>query len=219
MSFRITPVSALKQLQEIEQKVKGRQAPVFQLKQNIYQNGFQILTGVLISSRTKDQITLEASRRLFLRAKNFRQLADLSEAEIAALIYPAGFYRIKSRQLKKIAELLKEKEEIPQTMSELLKLPGIGIKSASLILQLAFDRAEIAVDTHVQKVSQRLGWTSEKKPEKIARDLAELFPVSIHKKINLLLVAFGQTICLKKKPLCKYCPLTASCLYFRQQSI
>ncbi len=131
----------------------------------------------------------------------------LPEAEIARLIYPVGFYRTKARHILAICAALKHDEKVPSTLDGLLALPGIGRKSANLVLAVAFSRPAIAVDTHVFRIARRLGWASGRKPTEVEKELQELFPRRLWARINQVLVGFGQTICRPVQPKCEVCVL------------
>lgn len=201
-------------LDEIERLVRPLDPPVRQFEHSIRRTPFRILISVLLSSRTKDPVTRQASENLFSRAPTPADMAELPEGEIAELIFPVGFYKQKARRVKRIAETLKGKNGIPETYEELVALPGVGRKTANLVLSLAFDIPAIAVDIHVFRISQRLGWAAGKTPEEIEDQLREGFPREQWNRINQVLVGFGQTLCRPRDPLCGRCTLTHHCPYF-----
>jgi endonuclease III len=171
---------------------------------------YRVLAGTIISLRTKDAVTLEASEKLFEAAPDLSALSTLTEETIAELIYPAGFYRVKARQLKKIALLLKEKG-VPPEREALLALPGVGIKTANLVLGLAFRIPAVCVDIHVHRISNRLGLINTSSPEESEKALEKILPERLWIGINTLLVAFGQQICTPVSPWCSRCPLSGPC--------
>jgi endonuclease-3 len=146
-------------------------------------------------------------------------MKELSETRIARLIYPVGFYKQKARNIKRIAQILGNniKAEIPSTYDKLSTLPGVGRKTANLVIALAFNKPSIAVDTHVFRISQRLGWASGQTPGEIEDQLRRIIPSQHWNRINQLLVGFGQTICKPISPKCKMCEITAYCQFFREQ--
>ena len=174
---------------------------------------FRLLAACVISLRTKDAVTATASARLFAVAPTPEALADLDEARIAALIYPAGFYRTKARQLRAIATALLERHggRVPADRDALLALPGVGRKTANLVLGLAFAIPAICVDTHVHRISNRLAMVTTKTPEQTERALEGVLPEGLWIEINDLLVTFGQVVCHPTSPRCSSCPLAARC--------
>ncbi|KKR30605.1 hypothetical protein A2715_00265 [Candidatus Woesebacteria bacterium RIFCSPHIGHO2_01_FULL_39_32] len=162
---------------------------------------YKTLISTVLSSRTKDETTSEASKRLFKVAPNVIRLNQLSIREIQHRIYPVGFYKTKARHLKMLSErILKEfRGEIPLTGSDLISLPGVGIKTANLVLNRAFDIPAIAVDTHVHKISNLLGWVKTKTPEQTERDLVKIVPKKYWSDMNRLFVSIGRQFTTKKK--------------------
>ncbi len=171
---------------------------------------YQVLVSTIISLRTKDQVTIEASRRLFSLASDLKSLSELPVEKIAEVIYPAGFYRVKAANLQKIGMMLK-KRGVPSSKEELLSLPGVGIKTANLVLGLAFNVPAICVDIHVHRISNRMGIISTKSPEESEKALEAVIPRERWIGINTLLVAFGQSVCTPVSPHCSRCPFEADC--------
>ena len=172
-----------------------------------------VLVSTIISLRTKDEVTLNSSQRLLEKAKNPAELALLKEETISKLIYPAGFYRNKAASLKKIAVILIEKynSEVPAQMEELLTLPGVGRKTANLVLNEAFNIDAICVDIHVHRISNRCGWLLSKFPEETEMILREILPKKYWKRINYLLVLYGQKLCRPVSPYCSCCVIGKYC--------
>jgi len=172
-----------------------------------------VLVSTIISLRTKDEVTLAASERLLEKAKNPAELSALRQEKIEKLIYPAGFYRNKAASLKKIADILLEdyKGKVPSSMEELLALPGVGRKTANLVLNEAFDLDAICVDIHVHRISNRCGWLSSKNPEETEMILREILPKKFWKRINRLLVLYGQKLCRPVSPFCSQCVIKKFC--------
>ncbi|WP_456469611.1 endonuclease III domain-containing protein [Archaeoglobus sp.] len=195
----------------MEREAKKRKAPVYTLKGEI-KSPFQHLVAALLSSRTRDEATASAVQRLFSKVRTPEELAELNEEEIAELIKGVGFYRVKARRLKELARKLVEdyNSEVPLKFEELVKLPGIGRKSANVVLAYSGIPA-IPVDTHVHRISNRLGLVKTEKPEETEERLKEIFPVSMWDKVNKAFVGFGQTVCKPVKPLCDECPLRDEC--------
>ncbi|MCL2196405.1 MAG: endonuclease III [Treponema sp.] len=172
-----------------------------------------VLVSTIISLRTKDEVTLAASERLLGKAKNPAELNAMKEDKIAKLIYPAGFYRNKTASLKKIARILLDQYNgsVPSSMDELLALPGVGRKTANLVLTEAFDLDGICVDIHVHRISNRCGWLITNNPEETEMALREILPVKYWKRINYLLVLYGQRLCRPVSPFCSCCAIKNHC--------
>jgi len=176
-------------------------------------NPFKILVSTILSSRTKDEITKQASQRLFLKVKNPNDLIKLSIKEIEKLIYPVGFYRVKARNLKKLAEILIKdyNGKVPNSINDLIKLPGVGRKTANLVVTLGFNKYGICVDTHVHRIVNRWGYIKTKTPKETEYALRKKLPKKHWKKINSILVVFGQNICTPILPKCSSCNLNNIC--------
>lgn len=162
-------------------------------------NSYKTLVATVLSSRTKDETTLPASRRLFKKAPNIKALSKLSSKQIRNLIYPVGFYKTKATHLKKLSKIILKKGKIPKTRKGLMKLPGVGRKTANLVLARAFGKPEIAVDTHVHKISNLLGWVKTKTPEQTEKELTKILPKKYWKDINKLFVSIGQQYKTKER--------------------
>jgi endonuclease-3 len=205
-------------LNKIEQMVKPLNPPVQAFETSIRRTPFRILISVLISSRTKDAVTHKASEQLFSTAETPEQVAKLSEQQIADLIFPVGFYKQKAKHIKQIARTLAANSgRVPDTFDGLTALPGVGRKTANLVLALAFNVPAIAVDIHVFRISGRLGWSSGDKPELVEEELKSSFPPEQWNRINQTLVGFGQTLCKPVKPMCEKCEITRQCKYFNEK--
>ncbi len=174
---------------------------------------FRVLVSTVISARTKDEVTEEASLRLLARAPNPEALAALQEAEIAGLIYPAGFYRTKAAHLRALAGRLLDGHagRVPSSLEELVALPGVGRKTANLVRTLGFGLEGICVDTHVHRIANRLGWVRTATPERTEAALREALPRRYWIGINTLLVAFGRRVCTPLSPRCSRCPILEDC--------
>jgi len=162
---------------------------------------YKTLISTLLSSRTKDEVTLKASNKLFKKALNINKLKNLKTEELKYLIYPVGFYHTKAKHLKELARILIDEfgGKIPNTRDELMKLPGVGRKTANLVLNRAFGIPAIAVDTHVHKISNILGWVKTKTPEQTERQLTKILPKKYWNDINRLFVSIGRQFTTKKR--------------------
>jgi len=174
---------------------------------------FQILISCLISLRTKDEVTAEASARLFRLARTPRTMADLPAPTIARAIYPAGFYRTKGETIKEVSRTILEQHggHVPDEMDALLAFKGVGRKTANLVLTIGFGKPGICVDTHVHRISNRLGIVKTKTPEETESALRRVLPRRHWIPYNDLLVSFGQNVCKPISPICSACPVSGLC--------
>ena len=194
-------------------KKKKRNLPSVSLIALKMNTPYTVLISTLISLRTKDDVTLAASERLFSLADNPEKMLSLSDEEIEKAIYPAGFYKRKAQNIKEISKTLIEKydDKVPSTQEELLALPGVGIKTANLTLNLGFNIDAICVDCHVHQIANRIGWIDTKTPEESVDALESIMPRRFWIPLNELLVAYGQNVCLSISPLCSECPICKEC--------
>jgi endonuclease III len=174
---------------------------------------FRVLISCLLSLRTKDEVTFPASERLFARAKNASEMALLDPKDIEKIIYPVGFYRTKARLIPEICRrLLTEfRGKVPEEIDELLKLKGVGRKTANLVVTLGYGKPGICVDTHVHRISNRLGLVKTKNPHETEFRLREILPRRYWIDYNDLLVTWGQNVCKPLSPLCSRCVIEKSC--------
>jgi endonuclease-3 len=191
---------------------KRRNAPVLTLKEYLTEP-FQHLVFAILSARTRDEQTVKAAKRLIEVADTPEKLASLPVEEIEKLISNAGFYRNKAKNLKAMAEILvkNHSSKVPDDFNQLTELPGVGRKTANVVLSYAFNKNTIAVDTHVHRISNRLGFVKTKYPIETERELERIVPVKYWRRLNRAMVAFGQTVCKPLKPLCQECPLGVFC--------
>lgn len=174
---------------------------------------FRILVGTILSARTKDETTSAACTRLFSKAGNIEELGKLQLKDIEKLIYPVGFYKNKARFLKQLPDVLRNEfnNRIPETVEELIKLPGVGRKTANLVATIAFNKHAICVDTHVHRIMNRLGYVKTKTPLETEMALRKKLPGRYWRTINSLIVAFGQNLCKPVSPFCSRCPIIRYC--------
>jgi len=174
---------------------------------------FRILVSTVISLRTKDEVTDESSRRLFSLADTPQTLGKLDVRKIQKAIYPAGFYRTKARNLKDISRRLVEQYggRVPDTVDELLTFKGVGRKTATLVVSLGYGKAAICVDTHVHRVSNRLGLVTTPNPTETEFALMDILPRRYWIGYNELMVRFGQQVCKPVSPHCTTCPVRRPC--------
>lgn len=157
-------------------------------------NPFKMLISTILSARTKDEVTLVRSKELFKVAPNFKTLNELSESEISKLIYPVGFYKTKAKYLKNL-----NIAKVPNNREELMKLSGVGRKTANLVLNRAFGIPAIAVDTHVHRICNALGWVKTKTPEQTEKELVKVIPEKYWPDLNRLFVSIGRQYTTNKK--------------------
>jgi endonuclease III len=198
-------------LQAIKKFITPLSPPVFSFEKSIRATPFKILISVLLSARTKDAVTEKAAARLFASADTPKKMMRLTADQVGRLIYPVGFFRTKAKNILEICSILVHSNKFPATLDELLDLPGVGRKTANLVLTLAFDVPAIAIDTHVFRIARRLGWASGNTAEAVELELQKIFPRPHWPQINQVLVGFGQTICRPINPKCKECILKMTC--------
>lgn len=174
---------------------------------------FQVLIGTILSQRTRDEATDRASAALFAQYPDARSLAAAPIAEIERLIRPVGFYRAKARNLADCAQLLVDETggPVPPDLEALLSLPGVGRKTANCVLVFGFAEPAIPVDTHVHRISNRLGVVRTRTPEETERRLEEVVPRDYWIPLNPLLVQHGQNLCGPGRPKCDRCPIVEWC--------
>ena len=174
---------------------------------------FKVLISTIISLRTKDEVTIESSKRLFNVLKSSKDIFNLSQSQIEELIYPCGFYKRKAFQIKEICEIIANDYGgiMPKDIEILLKFKGVGRKTANLVLAQGYNIPAICVDVHVHRISNRLGFIKTKNPEKTERSLAKKLDKKYWIDYNSLLVAFGQSICKPVSPYCSKCPVFNYC--------
>lgn len=174
---------------------------------------FLILISTLISLRTKDKTTREAGDRLFALARTPVTMLQLPLKKIEQAIYPAGFYRTKSKSIHEICRRLLDQHagKVPDSIDELVNLPGVGRKTANLVVTIGFGKPGICVDIHVHRISNRWGYIKTKTPEESENALRRKLPKQYWITYNDLLVPYGQNLCLPVSPLCSTCKLTDLC--------
>jgi endonuclease-3 len=202
-------------LRRLAKAIEGLDEPaVEKIAEEQQEDPFQVLIATMLSAQTRDPVTASASRRLFSVARTPRRMARLSRAEIQELIYPVSFYRNKAVHVVETCRLLVErfKGRVPETMEELLTLPGVGRKTANLVLILAHRSGDnICVDTHVHRISNRLGWVKTRTPDETEQALYDVVPRRFWPVVNLYLVTWGQNVCRPIYPRCPSCAIADLC--------
>lgn len=202
-----------KVIKTLKEDVKKWDIPVVSVVAERTRDPFKVLISCILSLRTKDGTTAQASQRLFSLADNPAEVSELSVKEIERAIFPVGFYRTKARNIKAICyTLIKDYDsKVPDEIDELLKLKGVGRKTANLVVTIGYDKDGICVDTHVHRISNRWGYIKTKTPEESETALRKKLPKKYWKIYNDLLVTFGQNLCKPISPLCSQCNLTKFC--------
>lgn len=197
----------------LQKLYKNWDAPVITHFANKGANPFCILVSTLLSLRTRDEVTAAASLRLFQYATTPEEMLGIGEEKIAELIYPVGFYPTKSKRLIEISRILIDNynSSVPDIMEQLLALPGVGRKTANLVLAEGFHINAICVDTHVHRISNRIAYVDTANPDKTEMVLREKLPKKHWVIYNEILVAFGQVICRPVSPFCSQCPVDFMC--------
>lgn len=174
---------------------------------------FLVLVGTLLSLRTKDEVTEEVMGRLFIRATTPQEILAIPAEDLECVIYPVGFYRNKARTLREVSRIILENYQgrVPDTIEELLSIRGVGRKTANLVVAEGYGKPGICVDTHVHRISNRMGIVTTKHPHETEMVLREILPKRYWIIYNTLLVTFGKTVCKPLSPLCTRCPLSQLC--------
>ena len=176
-----------------------------------------ILIGTILSARTRDESTSAVVRELFSKYRTARSLAHAKLSDVEKIIKRTGFYHVKAKRIIKVASIIDSKYSglVPKTMEELLGLPGVGRKTANCVLVYAFDEPAIPVDTHVHRISNRLGLVKTKTPEKTEIELMKKIPREYWIRINDTFVMYGQNICKPISPMCSVCQIKKVCNYYK----
>lgn len=199
--------------QILKKEVVNYNVPIVDLIKIQTNDPEKVLIATILSARTKDQTTAAACKKLFAKINRVMDLEKLGEKEIEQLIYPVGFYKTKAKHLKQLPAMLKEKfaGTIPETVEELIHLPGVGRKTANLVVAVGFQKPGMCVDTHVHRITNRLGYVKTKNPFQTEMALRKKLPKQYWEKINSMLVAFGQHTCTPISPHCSRCPIRKYC--------
>lgn len=197
----------------LKKEVSTYHVPVVDLIQIQTQDPFKVLVATILSARTKDETTVMVCKKLFSKIKKPEDFDKYSIKEIEQLIYPAGFFHNKAKFLRELPHVLRREfnNKVPETLDELLMLPGVGRKTANLVLAIAFKKHAICVDVHVHRICNRLGYVSTKTPFETEMMLREKLPRKYWLTINSMLVAFGQRLCTPVSPHCSICPIYKYC--------
>lgn len=197
----------------LRREVPKWDTPIVTLMAETYESPFRVLISCILSLRTQDATTAKASHRLFAVADSPEAMAKLDTKKIETLIFPVGFYRTKAKNILDICKTLIENygAKVPDEIDELLKLRGVGRKTANLVVTLGYQKPGICVDTHVHRISNRWGYVRTTTPEKTEFALRAKLPKQYWIEYNDLLVSFGQHLCRPISPMCSQCPLAKYC--------
>jgi len=197
----------------IRDAVKELKEPVVTEITKLTRDPYRILISTIISLRTKDTVTREASKRLYELADTPEKMLELSPEIIGKAIYPAGFYKNKAKTIINISKILIKKYNgiVPDDIDELLTLKGVGRKTANLVVTMGYGKEGICVDTHVHRISNRLGYVSTKNPTETEFALREKLPKQFWIEYNDLLVTYGQNVCVPISPHCSQCSIHNYC--------
>ncbi|MFA5343553.1 MAG: endonuclease III [Kiritimatiellia bacterium] len=197
----------------LKREYEKKRMPVAELVQAHTNDPFQVLVATILSARTLDQTTAAACRKLFGVVRNLEDLRRIPRLRLERLIYPVGFYRTKSKLLKKLPGAVAAQFNgiIPATVEDLIRLPGVGRKTANLVAAVAFDKPAICVDVHVRRIVNRWGLIRARAPLQTEMVLRRRLPVKYWRVFNAYIVSFGQSVCRPVRPHCGACPLYAPC--------
>jgi endonuclease-3 len=197
----------------LRREVPKWETPIVTLMAETYESPFRVLISCILSLRTQDSTTAKASHRLFALADTPEAMLKLTTQKIAKLIYPVGFYRTKAKVIRDLCQVLMRdySGRVPDDIDELLKLKGVGRKTANLVVTLGYRKPGICVDTHVHRISNRWGYVKTATPEKTEFALRNKLPKAYWIEYNDLLVSFGQHLCRPISPLCSQCPVSKYC--------
>lgn len=180
---------------------------------------FEMLVAVILSAQCTDERVNKTTPAIFAKYSMPEDFDEMPLEVLEELIHPCGFYKNKSKNIKLTAKKIVEEynSQVPDTMEDLLTLPGVGRKTANVVMLEAFNKPQgIAVDTHAKRLSNRIGFSSEETPEKIEQDLLKLFPYEYLKDVNHILIYHGRAICTARSPKCEQCPINKLCKYYAQ---
>jgi endonuclease-3 len=197
----------------LRREARKWQTPVVTLIAEASDSPFKVLISCILSLRTQDSTTAQASRRLFALAQSPETMVRLTAKKIEQAIFPVGFYRTKAKTILEICRNLNEnyRGRVPDEIDELIKFKGVGRKTANLVVTLGYNKPGICVDTHVHRISNRWGYVKTATPEKTEVALREKLPKQYWIEYNDLLVSFGQQLCRPISPLCSQCPVAKYC--------
>lgn len=178
---------------------------------------FKVLISCILSLRTRDETTARVSEQLYKVADTPKDIANLPLKKLSAIIRPVNYYKTKAKRIKAMSKLIHEKYsgKVPNDMETLLRIKGVGRKTANIVIVYGFNKSGLPIDTHCHRIPNRLGWVETKTPEKTEEALRLIIPKRYWIDFNDLFVQFGQNVCTPRNPKCDRCPLTKYCRYYR----
>ena len=197
---------------------RKRNAPVFTIGKLVRENPYRSLIFTILSARSRDVNTIKVCTKLFKEYSTFQKLAKADRKKVEKLIYGIGFYKQKSKYITNAAKMVVKdfNGKLPDDIDDLVKLPGVGRKVANILLIHVHKKDSIAVDVHVNRISNRLGIVNTKNPEQTEKELKKKIPKKLWTKVNVSMVAYGQTLCLPRNPMCDICKVRRYCRYYRK---
>lgn len=175
---------------------------------------FELLIAVILSAQCTDERVNKTTPSIFARCSTPKQFANIDIKELEELVHPCGFYKNKAKNIKETARIIHEKynDKVPETMEELMSLPGVGRKTANVVMLEAFDNPQgIAVDTHCKRIANKIGLSKQGEPEKIEQDLLKIIPKEYYKDVNHILIWHGRNTCMARNPKCEECTVKKYC--------
>lgn len=182
---------------------------------------FEMLVAVILSAQCTDERVNKTTPALFAKYSTPEDFANMPLEELEAFIHPCGFYKNKAKNIKATAKIIVDKYngKVPETMEELMALPGVGRKTANVVMLEAFNKPQgIAVDTHCKRISNKIGFSNEKEPEKIEQDLLKIIPSKYYKDMNHILIWHGRNTCIARNPKCETCAINKYCREYNKKS-
>jgi endonuclease III len=197
----------------LEKEVKKFDNPFAESVHEKYKDPFFVLVATILSARTLDKTTAKVCEKLFKEIKGINDLEKISVGKLEKLLYPVGFYKTKAKHLKELPKVVKEKfnGKVPEEIEQLLELPGVGRKTANLVVSVAYNKPGICVDTHVHRITNILGIVKTKTPLETEMKLREILPKDLWSETNYVFVLLGQNVCFSRKPNCSVCPIRKHC--------
>lgn len=192
---------------------KNLREPTIRRTSKTHKDPFKTLITCLLSLRTQDKNTEKASSNLFKIADTPQEISKLPLKKLEKLIYSSGYYKNKAKTIKHVSKVILEKYQgkVPNDKEELLSIKGIGPKTANIVLNFAFNKDVLPIDTHCHRIPNRIGWVSTKTPEQTEKELEKIIPKKYWKEFNTIFVLFGKTVCVSISPFCSRCPIENSC--------
>jgi len=200
-------------IETLQEYQRNLREPTIRRTSKTHRDPYKTLITCLLSLRTKDKNTEKASSNLFEVADTPKKISKLPLKKLEKLIYSSGYYKNKAKTIKHVSQVLLDKYQgkVPNDKEELLSIKGIGPKTANIVLNFAFNRDVLPIDTHCHRIPNRIGWVNTKTPEQTEKALEKIIPKKYWKEFNTTFVLFGKTVCVSISPFCSKCPINNSC--------